>query len=120
MKKGYLFILLMIILCLIPLFSAMAQTGTVTVEALNIRASASSDSNVVGVYHEALAAGDDLAALAVTLCDVRLMDVEVRVVILHEAGVGVRQSVNMHILHSRHLHVSVLVQYLSDASVKFT
>ena len=52
MKKGYLFILLMIILCLIPLFSAMAQTGTVTVEALNIRASASSDSNVVGVYHE--------------------------------------------------------------------
>ena len=52
MKKGYLFILLMIILCLISLFSAMAQTGTVTVEALNIRASASSDSNVVGVYHE--------------------------------------------------------------------
>ena len=38
-------------LCLIPLISASAQTGVVTVDALNIRASASTDSNVVGVAH---------------------------------------------------------------------
>ena len=41
-----------LILCLVPLFSAMAQTGTVTVDALNVRASASTDSNVVGVVHQ--------------------------------------------------------------------
>ena len=52
MKKCHLFFVLVLILCLVPLFSAMAQTGTVTVEALNVRASASTDSNVVGVIHE--------------------------------------------------------------------
>ena len=52
MKKSIRFFVLVLILCLVPLFSAMAQTGTVTVEALNVRASASTDSNVVGVIHE--------------------------------------------------------------------
>ena len=52
MKKRHLFFVLILILCLVPLFSAMAQTGTVTVDALNVRASASTDSNVVGVVHQ--------------------------------------------------------------------
>ena len=52
MKKRQLFFVLILILCLVPLFSAMAQTGVVTADALNIRASASTDSNVVGVVHE--------------------------------------------------------------------
>ena len=52
MKKCFRFFVLVLILCLVPLFSAMAQTGTVTVDALNVRASASTDSNVVGVVHQ--------------------------------------------------------------------
>ena len=52
MKKRQLFFVLILILCLVPLFSAMAQTGVVTADALNIRASASADSNVVGVAHQ--------------------------------------------------------------------
>ena len=52
MKKSIRFFVLVLILCLVPLFSAMAQTGTVTVDALNVRASASTDSNVVGVVHQ--------------------------------------------------------------------
>ena len=52
MKKRELFFMLILILCLIPLFSAMAQTGTVLAVALNVRASASTDSNVVGVVHQ--------------------------------------------------------------------
>ena len=52
MKKRHLFFVLILILCLVPLFSAMAQTGVVTADALNIRASASTDSNVVGVAHQ--------------------------------------------------------------------
>ena len=52
MKKYFRFFVLVLILCLVPLFSAMAQTGTVTVDALNVRASASTDSNVVGVVHQ--------------------------------------------------------------------
>ena len=52
MKKRQLFFVLILILCLVPLFSAMAQTGVVTADALNIRASASTDSNVVGVAHQ--------------------------------------------------------------------
>ena len=51
MKKRSLFFLLILILCLIPLFSAAAQTGTVLADALNVRASASTDSDVVGVVH---------------------------------------------------------------------
>jgi len=51
MKKFRLFFALASILCLIPLFSAVAQTGTVTADTLNIRASASTESNVVGVVH---------------------------------------------------------------------
>ena len=51
MKKLMYFFALAVILCLIPLFSALAQTGTVTADTLNIRASASTDSNVVGVVH---------------------------------------------------------------------
>ena len=52
MKKRQLFFVLILILCLVPFVSAMAQTGVVTADALNIRASASTDSNVVGVVHE--------------------------------------------------------------------
>ena len=52
MKKSQLFFVLILILCLVPLFSAIAQTGVVTADALNIRASASTDSNVVGVAHQ--------------------------------------------------------------------
>ena len=52
MKKRQLFFVLILILCLVPLVSAMAQTGVVTADALNIRASASTDSNVVGVAHQ--------------------------------------------------------------------
>ena len=52
MKKRHLFFVLILILCLVPLVSAMAQTGVVTADALNIRASASTDSNVVGVAHQ--------------------------------------------------------------------
>ena len=52
MKKCFRFFVLVLILCLVPLFSAMAQTGTVTVDALNVRATASTDSNVVGVVHQ--------------------------------------------------------------------
>ena len=51
MKKFLHFFALTLLLCLVPLFSALAQTGTVTVDALNIRAKASTDSNVVGVAH---------------------------------------------------------------------
>ena len=40
------------LLCLIPLLSATADTGIVTASALNVRSSASTDSNVVGVVHE--------------------------------------------------------------------
>ena len=52
MKKQTLFFVLILVLCLVPLFSALASTGVVTVDALNVRASASTDSNVVGVVHE--------------------------------------------------------------------
>lgn len=52
MKKKHIFILLMILLCLIPLFASLAETGTVTASSLNVRAKASSDSNVVGVLRE--------------------------------------------------------------------
>ena len=52
MKRFIRFFVLVLILCLVPLFSAMAQTGTVTVDALNVRASASTDSDVVGVVHQ--------------------------------------------------------------------
>ncbi len=52
MKKRSLFFLLILVLCLIPLVSALAQTGVVTVDALNVRSSANSDSNVVGVVHQ--------------------------------------------------------------------
>ncbi len=52
MKKSRMLFLLILILCLIPLAAASAQTGIVTADALNVRASASTDSNVVGVVHE--------------------------------------------------------------------
>jgi uncharacterized protein YraI len=52
MKKRHLFFVLILILCLVPLVSAVAQTGVVTADALNIRATASTDSNVVGVAHQ--------------------------------------------------------------------
>ena len=52
MKKWCVFFVLTFFLCLIPLISAMATTGTVTVSALNVRASASTESQVVGVLHE--------------------------------------------------------------------
>ena len=52
MKKCHVLFVLTLILCLIPLFSASAQTGTVTASALNMRAKASTESDVVGVLHE--------------------------------------------------------------------
>ena len=52
MKRWHVLFVLTLILCLIPLFSALAQTGTVTATALNIRSSASTESQVVGVLHE--------------------------------------------------------------------
>ena len=52
MKKSHALFMLILILCLIPLVSALAQTGTVTASALNMRAKASTDSSVVGVVHE--------------------------------------------------------------------
>ncbi len=42
-------LLLIMLLCLLPLFSALAKTGTVTASALNMRKSADSDSKVVKV-----------------------------------------------------------------------
>lgn len=52
MKKTRLFLMLTLILCLVPLAAALAQTGTVTASSLNIRASASTESDVVGVLRE--------------------------------------------------------------------
>lgn len=52
MKKVHAAFLLMLILCLIPLFSALASTGTVSASSLNIRAKADSNSNVVMVLRK--------------------------------------------------------------------
>ena len=52
MKKWHVLIVLTTLLCLIPLFSALATSGTVTATSLNMRAKASTDSNVVGVLHQ--------------------------------------------------------------------
>ena len=52
MKKSHTLLMLIILLCMIPLCTALAASGTVTVSALNIRAKASADSNVVGVLHQ--------------------------------------------------------------------
>ncbi len=52
MKKWHVLLVLTVILCLIPLFSALAQSGTVTASSLNMRAKASTESKVVGVLRE--------------------------------------------------------------------
>lgn len=52
MKKMRSIIVLTLLLCLIPLFSAIAQTGTVTAGSLNMRKSASTTSKVVAVLRE--------------------------------------------------------------------
>lgn len=52
MKKWHVFFVLAFILCLIPLFAAVAETGKVTASSLNIRSKASSESSVVTVAHQ--------------------------------------------------------------------
>ena len=52
MKKWHVLFVLTLVFCLIPLLTATAETGTVTASALNIRASASTEAQVVGVLHE--------------------------------------------------------------------
>ena len=52
MKKWHVLIVLTTLLCLIPLFSALATSGTITATSLNIRAKASTDSKVVGVLRQ--------------------------------------------------------------------
>ena len=52
MKKWHVFFVLAFILCLIPLFAAVAETGKVTASSLNIRSKASSESSVVTVVHQ--------------------------------------------------------------------
>ncbi len=52
MKKGRAALLTLLLLCLIPLMSALASTGTVTASSLNMRKTASSDAKVVKVLKE--------------------------------------------------------------------
>ena len=52
MKKWRTFLMLTLLLCLIPLFSALAQTGTVTASSLNMRKSTSTESKVVAVLRK--------------------------------------------------------------------
>ena len=51
-KKWHAFFALALILCLIPLFAAIAETGKVTASSLNVRSKASADSSVVTVLHQ--------------------------------------------------------------------
>ncbi len=52
MKKGWAALLTILLICLIPLMSALASTGTVTASSLNMRKSASADAKVVKVLKE--------------------------------------------------------------------
>ena len=52
MKKWLGAIMLVLLLCLIPLLAALAETGTVTAGSLNMRKTASSDSSVVKVLKQ--------------------------------------------------------------------
>lgn len=52
MKKWQSALLLAVLLCLIPLIAALADTGIVTASSLNMRRSASTDSDVVKVLRE--------------------------------------------------------------------
>ena len=52
MKKWRSALLMVVLLCLIPLFVALADTGTVTASSLNMRKSASADSEVVKVLKQ--------------------------------------------------------------------
>ena len=52
MKKWQTALLVTLLLCLIPLFAALAETGKVTASSLNMRKSASSQSDVVKVLKE--------------------------------------------------------------------
>ena len=52
MKKLKYALLLTLLLCLLPLCTALAKTGRVTASSLNMRKSASSDSKVVGTLRE--------------------------------------------------------------------
>ena len=51
-KRWKSFLILAILLCLLPLCTALAKTGRVTASSLNMRKSANSDSKVVGVLRE--------------------------------------------------------------------
>ncbi len=52
MKKIRVLVMLVLILCLIPLVSALAETGKVNTSALNMRSSASTDAKVLTVLHQ--------------------------------------------------------------------
>ncbi len=52
MRKTTIFIAVFAVLCLIPMLSAFASTGTVTASALNVRADNSTESKVVTVLHK--------------------------------------------------------------------
>jgi uncharacterized protein YgiM (DUF1202 family) len=52
MRKFRVTFLTVILLCFIPICAALARSGTVTASSLNIRKSASADSDVVGVLRE--------------------------------------------------------------------
>ena len=52
MKKLKYALLLILLLCLLPVCTALAKTGRVTASSLNMRKSASSDSKVVGTLRE--------------------------------------------------------------------
>ena len=52
LKRWKSFVILTLLLCLIPCAAALAKTGKVTAESLNIRKSADADSKVLKVLHE--------------------------------------------------------------------
>lgn len=52
MNKRHVLIAIILILCMIPLFSALATTGTVTAASLNVRTGSTTESKVVKVLHK--------------------------------------------------------------------
>ena len=52
MKKLRSVLILTLLLCLLPVCTALAKTGKITASSLNMRKSASTDSKVVGVLRE--------------------------------------------------------------------
>ena len=64
-RKWHVMIVLSMILCMIPLFTALATSGTITATSLNMRAKASTESNVVGVLHQGDKTVDTLAKIRI-------------------------------------------------------